>query len=558
VFRWIIYAPVRSIVSSLKEARLTREDPHLPRSSSLFAPLLSEVSTMQKSLREARMSAQEEARLGLEKAESPWTAQRLQEFIKDSLKGRPVVVVSNREPYIHTKTGKTIAVHVPASGMVTALEPVMTAVEGTWIAWGSGDADREVVDERDAVRVPPDEPKYTLRRVWLTKEEEKKYYDGFCNEGLWPLCHISHTRPTFRKEDWEVYKKVNGLFAQTVLDEIKDTHRPIVLIQDFHLALLPRIIKNARPDATIGLFWHIPWPNPESFSICPWKKELVDGMLGADMIGFHTQLHCNNFVETISRELESLIDYEQFAVARGGHTSHVRSFPISIAFNNGNTGKSDASEEKDDAEFLKSLGVVTPLLGFGVDRLDYTKGILERLKAIEIFFEANPSYVGKFTFVQIAAPSRTKVARYREYGQAVRDEVKRINDAYGKKGWQPIVLIVEHHSHQDLARLYRKTNVCVVTSLHDGMNLVAKEFVAARNDEKGVLVLSQFAGASKELRDALIVNPYNAEQTAEAIKTALTMMESEQKRRMRRMRATVKSHNVYQWSAGLLRKLLDV
>ena len=557
IIRWLIYEPIRGLVKFLKSARigdLEQNSPSLP-TSLFFKPLIKEISHIRGSLMEARIAVNEEARLGVQKLDSPWTEQRLKVFIKDVLKDRTIFMVSNREPYIHTRKGRTISYYVPAGGMVTAIEPIMKACGGMWIAQGSGDGDKLTVDQNDKLRVPPDEPKYTLKRIWLTEKEEAGYYYGFSNGGLWPLCHIAYTRPTFKKEDWEEYKKVNGKFAQTILSEIKNIGRPIVLIQDFQLALVPRMIKNSRPDASVGIFWHIPWPNSESFSICPWKKEIIDGMLGADLIGFQTQLHCNNFIETVSREIESLLDFEQLTVTRNGHISFVKPFPISIAFPNPSKEK---NANFDTRKFLKSLNIKTKYIGVGVDRLDYTKGILERLKAIEIFLKRYPAYVGNFTFIQIAAPSRIKIKEYQKFTEAVEKEVERVNNLFRKNGWRPIILFKKHHTRKEIYQFYKLANVCLVTSLHDGMNLVAKEFVVARNDNKGVLVLSQFTGAARELKDALIVNPYNGEQIAEAIKVALELSPFEQTKRMRRMREVVKDYNIYRWSAELLKIIVNI
>lgn len=557
IIRWLIYAPIKNLVKFLKSARteeLEQTSPSLP-ASLFFRPLIKEVSNIRGSLIEARLAANEEAKLGLQKLDSPWTEQKLKIFIKDILKDRVIFMVSNREPYVHTKSGRSINYYVPASGMVTAIEPIMQACGGMWIAQGSGDADRLTVDEDDKLQVPPDEPKYTLKRIWLTEQEEAGYYYGFSNEGLWPLCHIAYTRPIFKKEDWEEYKKVNGKFAQSVLAEIKNIERPIVLIQDFQLALVPRMIKNSRPDASIGIFWHIPWPNSESFSICPWKKEIIDGILGADLIGFQTQLHCNNFVETVSREIESLLDFEQLTITRGNHTSYIKAFPISIAFPSPSKNKDTNFDNK---KFLKSLNIKTKYIGVGVDRLDYTKGILERLKAIEIFLRKYPAYIANFTFIQVAAPSRSKIKEYQRFAEAVEKEVERINNLFRKNGWKPILLFKRHHNREEIDRLYKLANICLVTSLHDGMNLVAKEFVAARNDNKGVLILSQFTGAARELKEALIINPYNAEQTAEAIKMALELTPLEQTKRMKRMRETIKKNNIYRWSAELLKTIITI
>lgn len=557
IIRWLIYEPIKSLVKFLKSARtgdFEQSSPSLP-ASLFFRPLIKEISNIRRSLVEARISANEEAKLGLEKLDSPWTEQRLKIFISSALKGRTIFMVSNREPYIHTKDGRHINYHIPASGMVTAIEPIMEACGGMWIAQGSGDADKLTVDENDRLRVPPDEPKYTLKRVWLSEKEEKGYYYGFCNDGIWPLCHMAYTRPTFKKEDWDEYKKVNGKFAQTILSEIKDEERPVILIQDFHLALVPRMIKNSRPDASIGIFWHIPWPNPESFSVCPWKKDIIDGMLGADLLGFHTQSHCNNFIETVSKELESLIDFEQSAITRQSHVSYVKPFPISIAFPTRSKNKLD---EAGRAKLIKNLGIKVNYIGLGVDRLDYTKGILERLKAVEIFLKKYPQYLGNFIFIQIAAPTRTKIKQYQKFTEDVEKEVERVNNLFKKKGWKPITLFKRYHSREEIDQFYQLANVCLVTSLHDGMNLVAKEFVAARSDEKGVLILSEFTGASQELKDALIINPYNGEQTADAIKIALELSPSEQTKRMKRMREVVRNHNVYRWSMELLKTIINI
>lgn len=555
ILRWLIYKPIKTMVDYIKLLRsgesniMFNKPPNFP----LFQPLFTEIFGLNKSLIQARFSASEEARLRLEKIDSHWTAERLSEFIKTGLKNRSIYVVSNREPYIHTKKGNSIAYFFPASGMATAIEPIMQACGGTWIAHGSGDADRLVVDSDSSIRVPPNEPKYKLKRVWLTEKEEKGYYYGFSNEGIWPLCHIAHTRPIFRKEDWEIYKRVNKKFADVILKEIKHRKRPIILIQDYHLALLPGLIKSQRSDAVVGIFWHIPWPNSESFSICPFRKELLDGMLGADLISFHTQFHCNNFIDTIGRELESLIDLEQFSVTRKRHTSYIKPFPISIAFPNGLNMNDESSQIGEDIK--KDLKIKAKYIGVGVDRLDYTKGIIERFKAVELFLEKNPSFKNNFVFIEVSPISRGVIKRYQEFNDEVTKEVERINNKFKNGDWKPIILLKKRHSHQEVNQFYKLANICLVTSLHDGMNLVAKEFVAARDDEKGVLILSQFAGASRDLKDAFIVNPYNIEQVSEAIKEGLKMPQNEQARKMRKMREGIKDYNVYRWSADILKTI---
>ncbi|MEC4723167.1 trehalose-6-phosphate synthase [Noviherbaspirillum sp. CPCC 100848] len=480
-----------------------------------------------------------------------WTPERLRELLRGELAGDEVLVVSNREPYIHQQTANGIEVARPASGLVTAVEAVMRACSGTWIAHGSGNADREVVDKHDRVPVPPECPEYTLRRVWLSKEEEQGYYYGFANEGLWPLCHIAHVRPVFRSSDWEQYVKVNRRFADAVIAEAR-TDDPVILVQDYHFALLPRMVREALPRATVITFWHIPWPNPESFGICPWREEILAGMLGSTIIGFHTPFHRKNFLETVDRYLETRIESEASTISYGGKLTQVEPYPISIAWP-GTTEVSSESQSECRANIRKALALPADhLLGIGVDRLDYTKGIIERFQAVERMLELNPSMVGRFTFVQIAAPTRSSLDEYQSFEARVRALALRINQRFSNGNYMPILLKAEHHDQYQLNRYYRAADVCMVTSLHDGMNLVAKEFIAARSDEKGVLLLSQFTGAARELHEALIVNPYHIEQSADALYRAITMPEAEQRERMRSMRTLVKDFNVYRWAGHML------
>ena len=310
IVRWSIAGPIARTANWIKALRTGRAVSARikPVDMELFRPLAREVATLAESLNSARTAAEREARLR-ESGESIWTAERLAVHVQSRLTEGRLFIVSNREPYTHVQRGKSIEVNVPASGLVTALEPVLRACDGTWVAHGSGDADAETVDAHDRLFVPPDDPHYTLRRVWLSKEEEEGYYYGFANEGLWPLCHIAHTRPLFRASDWKHYEEVNRKFARALLEEMQGVSHPVVLVQDYHFALLPRMIKQHRPDARLAIFWHIPWPNPEAFGICPWQRELVDGLLGADLIGFHIQAHCTNFLQTVDRIVESRIDW---------------------------------------------------------------------------------------------------------------------------------------------------------------------------------------------------------------------------------------------------------
>jgi trehalose 6-phosphate synthase len=559
ILRWAIISPIARTAEWMRDLRAGRIGPRpsLPQEDFL-APLSQEVANLAQGFAEARATAEEEAHLR-ETGDSLWTAERLRVSMKSKLDSYSLFVVSNREPCEHVHRGNEIEAVVPASGLVTALEPILCACDGTWVAHGSGEADPAVVDGYDRLRLPPDRPKYTLRRVWLREDAVAGYYLGFANEGLWPLCHIAHTRPLFRVEDWRHYQQVNQKFAEALLEEAEGTAQPIILIQDYHFALLPRLIKEKRPDAKVAIFWHIPWPNPEAFGICPWQREVLDGLLGADLIGFHVQAHCNNFLETVDRAVESRIDWERFAVNRTNHLTIVRPHPISVAATALARDVLDApSPAPDRATVQKSLGLTSIFLGVGVDRLDYTKGLIERFKAVEAFLENNPMYREQFTFVQIGAPSRTKIKRYLQLVGEVETEVERINKRFATKDWRPIALFARHHSHKEIEPIYKAANLCMVTSLHDGMNLVAKEFVAAREDEDGVLILSRFAGACHELRDALIVNPYDTEEMADAIRAALEMPAAERSARMQRMRRIVRDRNVYRWAADLLSELVEI
>ena len=558
IVRSSIVGPITRMSQWMKDLRAGKVGP-LPQASDgdFLKPLTSEAAFLGQSLAEARMAATQEARLR-EAGDTLWTAERLRAGVRKQLGGNSLFVISNREPYQHVH-GKGIEVRVPASGLVTAIEPILVACDGTWIAHGSADADRETVDSRDRLRVPPDHPHYTLRRVWLTKEEEDGYYFGFSNEGIWPLCHIAHTRPSFRATDWEHYRRVNEKFAEATLEEIGNAQEPFVLIQDYHFALLPRLIKSARPDARVAIFWHIPWPNAEAFGICPWQRELLDGLLGADLIGFHIQAHCNNFLETVDHSIQCRIEWDRFTVNRNNHFTAVRPHPISVAFPEPN----DESRHLRDAEptrdaILEKLGPETLFIGVGVDRVDYTKGIIERFCGIERFLDKYPQYIRKFSFVQFGAPSRTNIKRYKDFFSQVELEAQRINARFQTDRWKPIVFRGQHHDHHEINPYYRAADVCLVTSLHDGMNLVAKEFVAAREDGDGVLVLSQFTGASRELRDAIPLNPYDIEQLAETIRRALEMAPDERHARMQRMRRIVKEHNVYRWAADLISELAEL
>jgi trehalose 6-phosphate synthase len=481
-----------------------------------------------------------------------WTADRLREVLHQHLSGEKVIIVANREPYIHERDpdGGLRVLH-PASGLVTALEPVMRACSGVWVAHGSGRADREASDGNGRVRVPPGEESYTIRRIWLTPEEERGYYYGFANEGLWPLCHIAYARPSFRREDFEHYERVNKRFADAACAEV-DREDPIILVQDYHFALAPRLIRERLPRATILTFWHIPWPNAEQFGVCPFREQLLEGMLGSSIVGFHVQAHSNNFVESVDRYLEARIDRERIGIVHGGDTTLVRPYPISIDWPNRWAAQVPAPAQCREEVCDELKLPEDALIGVGVDRLDYTKGIEERLLAVERLLERYPRFRGRFTFIQLAAPSRTAIDRYRELNETVEELTGRINTRFGSGAYRPVILQRQHHEPPRVFRYLRAADVCYVSSLHDGMNLVAKEFVAARDDERGVLVLSQFTGAARELTEALIVNPYDLEEASSAIAAALLMPPEEQADRMRALRSLVAEFNVYRWAGRML------
>ncbi len=479
-----------------------------------------------------------------------WTRERLIEVAKSRLRGARLVVVANREPYIHTYDGEEIRCIKPASGLATALDPVMRACGGVWVAHGSGDADRAVSDEHGRITVPPENPSYTLHRVWLSKEEEQGYYYGFANEALWPLCHVVYTRPVFDPQHWEQYRRVNQKFADAVLDEIGD-EVGVVFVQDYHFALLPRMLKTARPELLVMQFWHIPWPNREVMRICPWQEELIDGLLGNDLLAFHIQYHCNNFLDNVDRAIEAKVDTERFAVVRNGHTTCIQPHPISIDPDIGATiAPGDA--QKEERELRKRLRVQNRLLLVGVDRVDYTKGIPERFHAVDRLLTLHPEWKGRLHLVQVAAPSRVHIRAYRQLNEELETLVEDINWRHGNPLWRPLLFINEHFSAEQVYALYRIATACVVSSLHDGMNLVAKEFCAARTDTRGVLVLSRFTGAARELTDALLVNPYDVDELADALLQALTMRPEEQTRRMDRMRRQIVDQNIYRWAGTLL------
>ncbi len=548
-----VIAIITVIVAQLSWRGWVRGARALMRGEGLLTPLVPvpELAPLAGELRARLRDLEDEYRRGLG-PQTVWDAERLRSLLRSQLAGDQVIVVSNREPYIHERTAEGIVVRHPASGLITAVEPVMRACSGTWIAHGSGSADRDVVDAHDRVAVPPGHQDYWLRRVWLTPGEEQGYYYGFANEGMWPLCHVAHVRPVFRESDWQAYREVNRRFADAVVAEARGPD-PLVLVQDYHFALLPALIRERLPEATIVTFWHIPWPNPESFGICPWRSEILEGLLGSTILGFHTRFHCKNFIETVDRYLEARIEHEHSTIAFREKETLIESYPISIAWPDDAEMAAMPSVAACRRRVIERLGLpADACIAVGIDRFDYTKGILERLNAVERLLEKYPQWRGRFVLVQVAAPTRGALDEYRSFQELVERVSTRINTRFASPGYQPVHLLAQHHERAQVDELFRGADICVVTSLHDGMNLVAKEFVATRDDLQGVLVLSRFAGAARELPEALIVNPYHVEETADALHRAASMPAAEQRERMASLRSTVREFNVFRWAGRIL------
>ncbi len=510
--------------------------------------LVSESTRLAASLRAARSVGLSESEATV-RSEMVWTRERLRAHAVACLRHGQLVVMSNREPYLHELRDGEPVLTRPAGGLVSALDPVLQACGGLWIAHGAGSGDRQTADQFGHITVPPDAPCYTLRRVWMTKEEEQRYYYGFANQGLWPLCHLAHERPIFRAPDWDAYRGINQRFADIALDEMAQGGG-MVLVQDYHLALVPQMIKAQRPDLRVGLFWHIPWPHPDVFRICPWRAEILAGMLGADLVAFHLQQYCNNFLDSVDRMIEARLERDRFVVSYGGHATAVRALPISV-----DETLPSAQLSGPLARTLERYRQSGVEIAVGVDRIDYTKGLPERFRAIRRFFRKYPEFAGRFSFVQLGAPSRTHIPRYRNLVTDLESLADAINREFGNERWQPIHLLVGQTDGASVRAYLRLASVCIVSSLHDGMNLVAKEFVAAQSGGSGVLILSEFAGAAHELPDALIINPYDIEGFADTIRTAIDLEPDERRARMRRMHRAVEEHNVFRWAADLLTQL---
>ncbi len=482
------------------------------------------------------------------------TKESLLELVGKKLKDRKIVLVSNREPYAHVFQGDRIKVIRNAGGLTIALDSIARAFHAVWVCYGGANADFKVTDPQGLVSVPPGEESYQIKRIRLNRQEERGFYEGFSNETLWPLCHVCYVRPKFTPSDWDTYDAVNLKFARAVAQTAeKDS---LIFLQDYHLCRVAYHLKTLRPDLITVLFWHIPWPNPEIFRILPWKKEILEGLLANDILGFHLKYHAENFQETVGMELECRIDWELSRVERGEQVTRVRSYPISIDFEDIYRQSGSLAALKAGSELAVEQRFQGLKLILGVDRLDYTKGIPERLDAFDRLLIAHPEYLGKVKLVQIGVPSRTGLEDYQQVVTNIENRCAELNGRYGQEDWEPVLFLKGHQDFNTLLPYYRLADVCVVSSLHDGMNLVAKEFVAASDNDKGVLVLSRFTGAARELEQALLVNPYDTLAFAETLHQALVMPAEEQKARLTRMRNTIAENNIYSWAQAILSDII--
>ncbi len=488
-----------------------------------------------------------------------WKKSSLKSLVNEKLQDFVFVTVSHREPYIHSnEKGKVVCKRSPG-GVVTALDPVMRACGGIWVAYGGGSADFQVAGPEGLMQVPEGSAStYTLKRVNLSKEEIGGYYLGYSNSALWPLCHATFKRPEFNHHDWEIYKAVNRKFAEEVMRQVGN-RKAVIWIQDYHFCLLSKYLREMGGSRIfIAQFWHIPWPNHEIFRICPQKIELLEGLLSNDLLGFNIQYHCNNFFDVVNREIECKVNQETFSVVYGGHATYVRAYPISVDFDEIREIVSTPEQELTVAELINQVGLAGQKIIFGVDRIDYTKGIPERFLAIDRFFEKYPEFKGKAVFLQMGVVSRIHLNEYKKLNEELNILAEQINWKHSTGTWSPILFVRRQLSFQEVLSFYSLADVCLVSSLHDGMNLVAKEFVAAAGSKKGMLVLSRFTGAARELTDAVLINPYDRENFSDGIYQALTMIEPERRERMERMQRVLMENNVYQWAGKIVTEMLDI
>jgi trehalose 6-phosphate synthase len=484
-----------------------------------------------------------------------WTAKGLAKLMQEKYKDYLFVVASGAEPYVHNYSKDALRVDRAPGGLVTALEPVLKANRGLWIAHGRGTADKEVVDKNDKIKLPPKNTAYTLRRLFLSKKNFRGWYYGLSNETLWPLCHNVFERPIFHDVDWQAYDAVNCQFAEAIVQEVENK-QAVIWIQDYTLATAAQYVREKRPDLIIGQFWHIPWPTAATFQICPWAKQILEGMLGNSLIGFQRVTYARNFLASVAKILEAKVDFDAMTITYKDRVTTVKHYPISIDYQA--LARASKITKRFGKTYIKKFVTARyEKLSLGVERLDYTKGLPERIKAIDRFLEKYPEYQGKFVHINILVPSRVLIKRYEELNQEIEALIQDINFKYATSTWQPIHIIKDSLAQHQLFNFYKSADVFMVSSLADGMNLVAKEYVACSSKD-GALILSDQTGASDELNDAITVNPYDIEKMADAIKLALEMPAEERKIRMSKMREIISKQNVYRWAGKFLTDLPEM
>jgi trehalose 6-phosphate synthase len=485
-----------------------------------------------------------------------WNKNTLKKLIAEKLNDRKFVMVTNREPYIHIQSKKGAKAVKAISGVTLPLDSIMQATHGMWFAYGSGSADKDVVNSKDIIKLPPNSHGYELKRVWLTKNEVAGYYYGYSNETIWPLCHACFIRPKFDMNDWNYYKKVNEKFAKSIISEIGDK-KAFVWIHDYHFSLLPALLKKHNDQLTLAHFWHIPWPSAKTFRICPQKKEILEGLLANDMLAFQRHYFLRNFLETVSNELEAKVDFDNNIVHYKGKKTYIMVFPISVDYEK--LEKRSSLIKVTDHKYINSKFYPHKYekLILSVDRLEYTKGIIERIKSFDRFLEKYPEYLNKVVLVIKGIPSRSHIDTYRNLVRDIEQSIDGVNWKYNNDSWYPIHYINENLPEKDIDSLYKSADVCLITSLEDGMNLVSKEYVSCCRDD-GVLVLSEFAGASREMESAIKINPYDIESLADSIKRSLDMPKQERVKRMKRLKEQVKDKNIYRWAGKFISSLFEI
>ncbi|HET9440784.1 MAG TPA: trehalose-6-phosphate synthase [Longimicrobiales bacterium] len=468
------------------------------------------------------------------------------EKFTEALPNRRFVVVSNREPYEHVydDRGGGIDVRRPAGGLTSALDPILQATEGIWIAWGSGDADFDVADEAGRVRVPPETERYTLHRVRLDQRDIEEYYLGYSNQVLWPLCHYRPALTRIRARHWARYEAVNRRFAEAAAQDIGE-QPAAVWFQDYHLARAPMTMRDRARNATLAQFWHIPFPSPEIFRIATRAPLILEGLLANDLLGFHLPSYVANFLRSVHQELGLPIDFERRCVQLPTHTCWVRALPISIDIDEYRRAATVPDAQPRMRRLRERFAPNQEVLGIGVDRMDYSKGLEEKLKALDFLWDRYPEWRENFTFVQVAVPSRTDIEAYDQLSDKVERMAWSINERYRTEQWTPVHLLKESLPAERLALLYRTADICVISSLQDGMNLVAKEFVTSQVDKHGVLMLSKFAGAVEEMVGCVEINPYDPEDLADHLHETLRMPPMERITRMTQLQNSMRS--IYDW-----------